>query len=58
MEQHFQDMAQKVIYDRNFYNFAAHFTKHFTQKPTPQQSRKSIVGFGNVTKNILQWYEG
>ena len=31
MEQHFQDVAQKVQYDKNSDTFAAHFTHHFDQ---------------------------
>ena len=35
MEQHFQDMDQKVQYDKNAYNFSAHFDQPFDHKPTP-----------------------
>ena len=45
MEQHFQDVAQKVANNNNSGSFAAHFAKHFTQKPSPQQCRK-IMSFG------------
>ena len=45
MEQHFKYVAQKVTNDKNLDSFAARFTKHFTQKPSPQQCRK-IVSFG------------
>ena len=37
MEQHFQDVAQKVVNNNNLNSFAAHFTKNFTQKPSPQK---------------------
>ena len=36
-EQHFQDVAQKFTNDKNLDSFSAHFVKHFTQKPGPQQ---------------------
>ena len=36
MEQHFQDVAQKVQHDKNLETFAAHFAQHFDQKLTPQ----------------------
>ena len=45
MEQHFQDVAQKVANDKNSDSFASHFAKHFTQKLSPQQCRK-IMSFG------------
>ena len=45
MEQHFKDVAQKVTNDKNLDYFAAHFAKHFTQKPSPQQCCK-IMSFG------------
>ena len=44
MEQHFQDVAQKVVNDKNSESFAAHFAKHFTQKPSPQECR-DIMSF-------------
>ena len=37
MEEHFQDVAQKVINNNSSDSFAAHFAKHFTQKPSPHQ---------------------
>ena len=37
MEQHFQEVAQKLQCDKNSDTFAAHFAQHFYQKPTPQQ---------------------
>ena len=40
MEQHFQDVAQKVANNNNLNSFAAHFAKHFTQKPSPQECRE------------------
>ena len=42
MEQHFQDIAQKVQHDKNSDTFAAHFATHFGQKPTPQQCRETM----------------
>ena len=36
MEQYFQYLAQKVANNKNLDSFAAHFAKHFTQKPSPQ----------------------
>ena len=45
MEQHFPDVSQKIMNDKNLDSFAAHFAKHFTQKPSPQQCRK-IMSFG------------
>ena len=36
MEQHFQDVAQKVMNDENLDSVAVHFAKDFTQKPSPQ----------------------
>ena len=44
MEQHFQDVAQKSMNDKNSDSFADHFAKHFTQKPSPQQCRE-IMSF-------------
>ena len=44
-EQHYQDVDQKVQYDKNLDTFAAHFAQHFDQKSTPQQCRK-IMNFG------------
>ena len=45
MEQHFQDVAQKVANNKNSDSFAAHFAKHFTQQPSPQDYCK-IMSFG------------
>ena len=36
MEQHFQDVAQKVHHDKNSDTFGAHFAQHFDQKLTSQ----------------------
>ena len=44
MEQRFQDMSQKVIYDNNSEYFAAHFDKRLTQKPIPPKYYK-IMSF-------------
>ena len=40
MEQQLQDADQKVQYDKNSDNFAAHFAQNFNQKPTPPQCRE------------------
>ena len=40
MKRHFQDVVQKVQHDKNSDDFAAHFSQHFDQKPTPQQCRE------------------
>ena len=45
MEQHFQDIAQKVANNKNSNSFTVSFAKHFTQKPSPQECRK-IMSFG------------
>ena len=42
MEQHFQDIAQKVQHDKNSDTFAAHFATHSDQKPTPQKCRETM----------------
>ena len=44
MEQHFQDVAQKFANNKNSDSFAAHFARHFTQKPSPQECRE-IMSF-------------
>ena len=49
MEQHFQDVAQKVQRDKNSNTFAAHFAHHFDQKPTLQQCRE-IMKFEILSK--------
>ena len=36
MEQHSEDVAQKVHHDKNLDTFTTHFAQHFDQKPTPQ----------------------
>ena len=59
MEQHFQDVAQKVANDNNSDSFAAPFAKHFTQKPSPQQCRE-IMSFGipstvNPITSMKKW---
>ena len=45
MEQHFQDVAQKVANNKNSGSFADHFAKHFTQKTRSQECHK-IMSFG------------
>ena len=49
MEQHFQDVAQKVANNQNSDSFSAHFAKHFTQKPSPQECRK-IMSFDTLSR--------
>ena len=59
MEQHFQDVAQKVQYDTNSDTFAAHFAHRFDQKPNPQQCREimkfKILSKVNPIKLIKTW---
>ena len=40
MEQHFQDVSQKVENDYNSGSFAAHFAKHFTQNQSHNNFEK------------------
>ena len=40
MEQNFQDVAKKLMKDKSSDSFFAHFAKHFTQIPSPQQCSK------------------
>ena len=47
MEQHFQDVAQKVANNKNLDSFADHFAKHYTQKTCPQEWRE-IMSFDIV----------
>ena len=49
MEQHFQDVAQKVINDKDSESFAAHFAKHFTKKSCPQKCRE-IMSFNILSR--------
>ena len=44
MTNHFQDVAQKFVNNKNSDSFAAHFAKHFTQKLSPQECRE-IMSF-------------
>ena len=59
MEQHFQDVAQKVANDNKLDSFAAHFAKYFTQKPNPQQCRKimsfNILSMVNPIGSMKTW---
>ena len=59
MEQHFQDIAQKVANNKNSDSFAAHFGKHFMQKPSPQQCRKimsfNILSTVKPTGSMKNW---
>ena len=43
LEQHFQDVAQKVANNKNSESFAAHFTKHFTQKNKSTRMSQNYV---------------
>ena len=40
MEEHFQEVAQRVHHDKNSDTFVAHYAQPFDQKPTPQQYRE------------------
>ena len=40
MEQHFQDVAQKVKHNKNSDTFANNFAQHFEQKPTHNSAMK------------------
>ena len=63
MEQHFQDVAKKVTNNNNSdsfaANFAAHFAKIFTQKPSPQQCVKimssNILSTVNHIGSMKTW---
>ena len=59
MEQHFQDVAQKVTNDKNQEYSAAHLAKHFTQKPSPQQCHKimsfDILSTVNPIGSMKNW---
>ena len=39
MKENFQDVAQKVMNDKNSEYFADHFAKYFTKKTSQQQCR-------------------
>ena len=53
MEQHLEDVDQKVQHDKKLGTFLAHFTQHFNQKPTPQQ-RHDIMNFKIIsTLNLI-----
>ena len=59
MEHHFQDVAQNVANNKNSKSFTAHFAKHFTQKPSPQQCRKimslDIISTINPIGSMKTW---
>ena len=59
MEQHFQDVAQKLQHNRNSDTFAAHFAQNFEQKTTPQQCREinkfEILSKVNSTGSMKNW---
>ena len=42
IEQHFQDLAQKLQYDKNSDNFVAHLAQHFDQKLSPKRCQEII----------------
>ena len=59
MEQHFQDMAQKVQHDKKSDTFAPHFAQNFDQKPTPQQfcekTKIEILSKVNPIGSMKNW---
>ena len=59
MEQHFQDLAQKVTNIKNLDSFADHFAKYFTQKPSPQHCCEimsfDILSTVNPTGSMKTW---
>ena len=59
MEQHFQDIAQKFANNKNSDSFAAHFAKHFTRKPSPQECCKimsfDILSTVNTIGSMKTW---
>ena len=59
MEQHFQDVAQKVQHNKNSDTFVAHFNQHFNQKPTRQQCREitefEILSKINPIESMKTW---
>ena len=59
MEQHFQDVAQKVTNNKNSDSFADHFAKHFTRKPNPQECHKimsfDIISTVNPIGSMKTW---
>ena len=61
MEQHFQCVDQKVQYDKNSDNVAAHFAQYFNQNPNPQQCREiikfEILSMVNPIGSMETWSE-
>ena len=61
MEQQYQDMSQKVWYDKNLDTFAAHFDQRFNQKVTPQKCceimKFRIPSTVNHIRSIYTWGE-
>ena len=59
MEQHSEDVAQKVHHDRDFDTFVAHLAQHFDQKPTPQQCcetmKLEILSKVNPIRSMKTW---
>ena len=59
MEQHFQNVAQKVPHNKNSDTFAAHFAQHFDQKPTQQHCREimkfEILSMVNPIGSVKTW---
>ena len=45
MEQHFQDMAQKVANNKNLDSFAANFAKHITHKPSKKMLQNYVFRY-------------
>ena len=59
MEQYFQDVTPKVMHSKNSEYFSAHFSKYFTQKPSPQKYRKimsfKIISMENTISSMKTW---
>ena len=59
MEQNFHYVVQKVENNKKSESFAAHFAKHFTQKPSPQQCREimsiDILSTVNPIGSMKTW---
>ena len=48
MEQHFQDVLQKLLHDNNPYSFADHLAQNFIQEPSLVICCK-IISFGIIS---------
>ena len=59
LEEHFQDVAQKVVNIKNSESFVANFAKYFTQKPGPQECREimtfDILSAVNYIGSMKTW---